>query len=297
MNIHHSIVKAAAAKGITLTVEDDTILALHSAANVLGFRVVKDDEIEQSAFNDLARDAWNDAAEIVAYHTEHANVRIGRDDGDYIAYHTATEDEIARDPILVDLFETLADQPEDEQEDEEQEEGGSVVPAKYKLLYAEAGHPTHCGDWLAETLNRFCRVVDAETGKETTDLDALETIANANGVAPERYGKLGVATNGWQGRFRMTVRNMLTPRCAEKGHIFIPSDVTGKDEGDLELKAPEAWCREHAPKVKAKPVKTDAEKAKKPDGKKGAKAQAMDAGLKAASDAIKASKAKSASPQ
>lgn len=113
---------------------------------------------------------------------------------------------------------------------------GSVVPMRYKARYTSAGHPTHCGDWLAETLNRYCRVI--EDGKEVTDLDALEAIAAANDVAPTRYGKLGVATNGWQGRYRMTIRNMLVPRIAARGVLYVPQD--GSHHG-----APEAWRTLH----------------------------------------------------
>lgn len=279
MKIHHSIVKSAAAKGVELSIVDDEAIQ----AKYLDVVIEKTIE-DEDGLSELARDAIADCLDVVAFNDDPMNghVRIKFEDGDFAAYADVMKggytDEIARDPVLEDLIVSIQEWKEEQadadgEDADEEEERGSVVPAKYKALYAEAGHPTHCGDWLAETLNRFCRVVDGETGKETTDLDALETIANANGVAPERYGKLGIATNGWQGRYRMTIRNMLTPRCAEKGFIFIPSDASD-DGADKELKAPEAWAREHAPKVKAKPVKTDAEKAKQPDGKASAKTKA-----------------------
>lgn len=296
MNIHHATIKSAAAKGIALVLHEDreAVEALYSASGLAVEATVEDDEATAAA-----KQAWADLDDVMAYNADEANLFTVRwADGDFIAWRrTASIDDIvARDPVWEDLRETLdsgegldKDEPADE---DEPETTGSVVPARYKVLYAERGDPTHCGDWLAVTLQSLCRVT--EDGKEVTDLDRLEAIANANGVAPERYGKLGVITNGWQGRYRMTVRNMLTKRVADKGFIFIPEGC-GVD-ADEERPAPAEWCASHSTRAKAKPAKATADVQANPGaGKPSATTIAKQAGLDgvaAAGEAIRAAKAK-----
>lgn len=251
MKIHHTIIKGAALAGVILTANDDAIIAHHAESNLAVHKDPSEiEDSDQTALNELARDAWRDVLEIRAYNEDDNNVfTIRFEDGDFVGFGRSSREEVARDPVLEDLIETLK-----ESEDEEvasagdgDEEGVSVVPDKYKVRYTEAGHPTHCGDWLAETLNSLCRVKN-EKGKEVTDIERLETIASANSVEPGRYGKLGVMTNGWQGRFRMTVRNMLAPLIATKGFLFVP-DGEGV-EGDKEIAAPPEWRAAHTPKPK-----------------------------------------------
>ena len=252
MPIHHATVKSAASKGVTLTSDDMQVVATGH-----GVTVALDIEDEEANVTDIAKDALNAVLEIRDYQIEHPSIRVRFEDGDFVAYSHPVGDGIARDPDLADLFVTLAEQPEDEADEEPEEGSGSVVPEKYKKLYAERGDATNCGDWLAKVLNTYCRVLEGK--KTVTDIDRLEAIASANGVTAERYGKLGVATNGWAGRYRMTVRNMLTKLVAAKGEITIP-DGAGSD-GDYTIKAPREWCVEHSPKpkapadMKAKPTK------------------------------------------
>lgn len=189
---------------------------------------------------------------------------------------------LARDPDLADLLVSLnsEDDPVAEYaqglrddaapEEDEAKEGGSVVPDTFKKRYREAGHAGHCGDWLAVTLNDLCQVLDGK--KTVTDLDRLEAIATANGVEAARVDKLGTATRGWQGRYRMTVRNMLTKKVADKGFLFVPEGC-GRDK-DTELEAPKDWCLKFATKVKAK--KTEVAK-DEGAGKPSAKTQALKA--------------------
>lgn len=305
MTIHHSTIKAAAAKGVILSQDGDDVTAHQAELNRrVTFTCEDGDEATISSITDMAKDAWSVLVNILDYEAEHPTFRIEFEDGDYVAYSFLdgkVGDEIARDPDFADLQETL-ELSEDEAagdgeqgEDEAEEGGGSVVPPKYKALYAERGDATHCGDWLAITLKSLCRVL--EDGKETTDLDRLETIANANDVAPERYGKLGIVTNGWQGRYRMTIRNMLTPRVAIKGFLLVPD---GADSGgERELKAPAEWCAAHLPKkareaaAKAGGVQSEPGSGKASAKTSAKKATAGEAGLAEASRALKASRAKS----
>lgn len=302
MQIHHTIVKKAATQGIVLTsdlegdgetVESGTVTAHHVQVNV---QVTRD--VEGTTINDAAKEAWANVGEIVAYQAEHPTIRIVQEDYDFVAYDEG--DDVARDPELAELFVSIGEHLEakasDEPEgDEEDGEHGSVVPSKYKMLYAERGDPNNCGDWLAEVLKGLVRV-NNEHGREVTDIDRLETIANSNGVAPDRCDVLGTATRGWQGRYRMSCRNMMAPLVAAKGFLFVP-DGAGVD-GDREIKAPDAWIAEHTPKGKTPKmvVQKDPGAGKasaKTRAKKEPKANGVDKGelgLQVAREALKASR-------
>jgi hypothetical protein len=95
---------------------------------------------------------------------------------------------------------------------EEEEPSGSVVKQEYRARYAEAGHPTTCGDDLAVILNNLC-----QTEKNGTDLSRFEAICAANGVDLSKYNR---TNNGWQGRLRMTGRNMLARRVFAAGGVL-----------------------------------------------------------------------------
>jgi hypothetical protein len=114
--------------------------------------------------------------------------------------------------------------------EEEGEKGGSVVAQKYRAKYAELGHPTHCGDWLASLLNNLCLT------KKDTDLGRFETICAANGVDTSKYKRDGV---GWQGRIRMTGRNLLAKQVYLAGGV-IKTPVEGAEP---EYRAPADWMQ------------------------------------------------------
>lgn len=122
-------------------------------------------------------------------------------------YTSETEDEDEYDNFIRwnDEYDTHADEAEEEK-------GGSVVKDEYRARYAEMGHPTHCGDDMATILNNLC-----QTDKAGTDLERFETICNANGVSLAKYNR---TTNGWQGRLRMTGRNLLAKKVYEAGGIL-----------------------------------------------------------------------------
>jgi hypothetical protein len=125
-------------------------------------------------------------------------------------------------------FDAAADAAE---EPEEEEPGGSVVRNEYRIRYAEAGHPNHCGDWLANLLNNLI------LGKTATDLQKFEDICAANGVDTSKYKRSG---NGWQGRLRMTGRNLLAKRVFEAGQITIPPGISESEDGQV-IQAPADW--------------------------------------------------------
>ena len=105
-----------------------------------------------------------------------------------------------------------AEEPEAEEPDEEPEEK-SVVKREYRARYAEMGHPTTCGDELANLLNNLCL-----TKGGAIDMPRFEAICEANGVDLSKYNR---TTNGWQGRLRMTGRNILAGRVFAAGGVVL----------------------------------------------------------------------------
>jgi len=121
------------------------------------------------------------------------------------------------------------DNAADEAEDEDGEKSGSVVASKYRTKYKEMGHANHCGDWLAELLNNYV------LGDKNTDLERFEEICNLNEVDTSKYKRDGV---GWQGRIRMTGRNLLAKKVFQRGYIIVPN-VDGGDA--VKIEAPADW--------------------------------------------------------
>lgn len=116
---------------------------------------------------------------------------------------------------------------------------GSVITGRYRAAYSEAGHPTHCGDALAVLLNDIC------SNKAGTNVELFERICKRNGVDLSRYNR---TSKGWQGRLRMTGRNLLSKRIqAQNGRVFMPEGL-GADYYDLG----EDWVKAAAQKYKPK---------------------------------------------
>jgi len=120
------------------------------------------------------------------------------------------------------------DADEDGGEGDVEEAEKSVVKAEYRARYAEAGHPAHCGDELAILINNLC------LAKAGFDIPRFEAICAANGVDLSKYNR---TTNGWQGRLRMTGRNVLA------GKVFAAGGVvkTPLEGAEPEYKMSEEW--------------------------------------------------------
>lgn len=132
-----------------------------------------------------------------------------------------------------DLWDTQWDQAADEAPEDEGQQGGSVVKGRYRQLYKELGHPNHSGDWLAVLLNNYC------VGDKHTDLETFESICGLNGVDLSKYNR---TTPGWQGRIRMTGRNLLAKVIYKNKHIVVPND-TSDESGAISriVEAPADW--------------------------------------------------------
>jgi len=128
------------------------------------------------------------------------------------------------------------DEAADQAENEKPKGPGSVVTNRYRANYSDQGHPTHCGDELAILLNNLC------SNKAGTNIQLFEAICVANGVNLTRYNR---TTKGWQGRLRMTGRNLLAKKVREQGgYLRMP-------DGD-EYKLSQDWVIEAEQKFKPK---------------------------------------------
>jgi hypothetical protein len=151
-------------------------------------------------------------------------------------YSSETEDEEEYNNFVQwnDEWDAAADEAEAEKAEDEGH-GGSVVNSKYRGKYAEMGHPTHCGDWMAVLLNNFC------IGDKNTDLVMFERICKLNGVDTSKYKRDGV---GWQGRIRMTGRNLLAKKVFLAGKIVVPALDADDTQDSHEIVAPADWMAE-----------------------------------------------------
>jgi hypothetical protein len=129
-----------------------------------------------------------------------------------------------------------------EQETDDEETSGSVVKPIYRIRYAEMGHPNHCGDWLAVTLNNLI------LGKSLTDIANLDALAEANNVSLAKYKREG---NGWQGRLRMTARNLLARVIYTTGFLNIPPSLRDMTGGAEALRVPREWIETRSYKGKS----------------------------------------------
>ncbi len=166
-------------------------------------------------------------------------------DNPYFVDDDASDEEKELAQSLAEAWDEAWDAAADEAEDGERSEGGSVVKSTYRARYTELGHPTHCGDWLAETLNNLCQT------SKGIDLDRFETICEANGVDLSKYNR---ETRGWEGRLRMTGRNLLAKKVYLAGGILL----TPVEDAEPQYKAPKDWMaaqRYKMPKKdQAKPI-------------------------------------------
>ena len=140
-------------------------------------------------------------------------------------------------------WDEAADEHEDRIAKENRPKGpGSIITNRYRANYAEQGHPTHCGDELAQKLNEIC------ANKAGTNIELFEEICNLNGVSLAKYNR---TTKGWQGRLRMTGRNLLARKVRDNGGQLILPEGMGED-----CKLSEDWIIQATNKYKPKTEQT-----------------------------------------
>ena len=248
MKVHHATQKWADDRRIAITFEDDMFVARKNATEWRWTDAKT--AVRATAFGALLAADYPSLA--LYFHEESQSFVVkGRDEeGEWHDLNSYKEPPEVSD--LPDIAEAAIGQGIDPEagfteEDEEDRATGSVVPTKYKVIYAERGDATNCGDWLADTLKSNIPTI-AKDGKLVVDTIHLDIVFKMNRVMSED-GKWGRAfhdanyrTNGWEGRFSMSGRNILRKRVADAGYLLL-----AEDEKHM---APEAWCAEHrsAPK-------------------------------------------------
>src|SRR5690606_24126502 len=75
-------------------------------------------------------------------------------------------------------------------------------------------------------------------GKTHTDLVNFELLCAENGVDTSKYKREG---NGWQGRIRMTGRNLLARKIYVTGFLAIPGVLADRVDGAEYLRVPREW--------------------------------------------------------
>lgn len=128
----------------------------------------------------------------------------------------STWDDYNQDDMFVEALEAVEDLGLVEDEDDEEEVVSTVVPALYKRLYRERGNPDNCSDWLADVLQDHTGTTN-EKGKRVTDIDAMQAIANANGIDRD-WPHLN------NGQRAMNWRNMLRKRVCEANVLHLGGD-------------------------------------------------------------------------
>lgn len=240
MTIHHAIIKLAAKQGIILTQEDDQAVAHHPSTNTRVWAAIEDTD-DATSTNDAGHEALATCGEMIAWKNEptREGVTVAMDDsqGEGEFYAEIDGEEIAREDTWLELLDAIAayepdeSTDEDEDEDEPEPEVQSVVPDKYKLLYAEIGiEGQDNGDWMAALFLRYCHI--KESGRSLIDCEKVSLLAYANGIDREPVP----GSRGWEGRFRMTMGNLLRKRVADQGYINVPARL---NDGVIdEIKAP-----------------------------------------------------------
>lgn len=145
------------------------------------------------------------------------------------------------DDLDFNRWNTEWDQAADEATAPPQPKGpGSVITGRYRAKYSEDGHPTHCGDELAVLLNEMC------SNKAGTNLEVFEHICDLNGIDLSKYNR---STKGWQGRLRMTGRNLLSKKVAKRGGWLIVPYGLDAEKRQLSQEWVESTLSKYKPKV------------------------------------------------
>jgi hypothetical protein len=244
--LHHTYVKKAAKMGVQLSLEDNRIRAFWPERNFELFAADGKEAIEliqqaqNMAHQDDMQDDAGDSADHAAVRLQERVTRKFVEDPIHTIEGIPTSGRQAfrkgfmagdcpfaeDDPRFEEWnaqFDAAADEldPQQKDADEEGRKPASVVKAKYRATYAELGHPTTCGDELAQKLDNLVK------NAKGTNMGYFDMIMKANEVDMSKYSK---TTPGWQGRYRMTGRNMLAKKVHANGGVLIIPGMTPDTE-------------------------------------------------------------------
>ncbi len=225
MKIHHATRAKAAKFQITLSVEDNEVVAtkggVRLAAGLQGNKVLEDAITKATGkpakgnSTKTAKPVKAPAAPAVADKFETAAKEDGwkktrwgfRKDGEEAPEATTWEELCEEAEIDPDFdIDGVADD-EDDDEDDGEEGGKSVVKAKYKAKYKPTKN--RCGDELSHRMNEHCSRED-DAGDQRINLDALRKFAKANDCWVDSYASLKSRTGTFNGGMAMmNVNNRL----------------------------------------------------------------------------------------
>lgn len=228
MRIHHATLAKAKKFHITLTIEDNDIVAtsktgVRLASGPQGNKVLEDaitkatgkppkgnaHKLTQVGTTAKQADAVKAAKPVVK--ADRFEEAAKADGWKKTRWGFSKEGE---DSVQADSWEALCedqgievgtDEPDD---DSDADQSRSIVKAKYKERYK----PTKdkCGDDLSFRINDHVTVEDDETGENRVSKKLLREFAEANGCWKPSYGSLVSRTGGWNaGMARMNVANIL----------------------------------------------------------------------------------------
>jgi hypothetical protein len=265
MSIHHAIVKSAASKGVILTSDAETVSAREAVSGAIITVNIDDHDSE----NEAAKEAWATVADMALWNAEQADGLAIWQDQEDLTYAVVIRTPEGDEPVEVG-FDSLADAIEgaeaaetgEQAEDEEAEEDhGSVVPGSFKALYAEIGvRKQDNGDEMVRVFANHTLILDGK--REVIDPEKVEALASRNGVEypVSGYGPAITGTRGWEGRYRMTVGNIMRKRIADAGVIIVPASLNNGTEVTHALS--QAFCDKHRTKPRmSKKAKAEAAKA------------------------------------
>lgn len=218
MRIHHATIAKAKKFQITLTVEDNEVVATNKkgerlASGLQGNKVLEDAITRATGKPAKGKDAKPTKA--VSEHEKLARAEgwvprsIKKGGGFVCKGGTADADEDCEDSNA-ETWEALCIEQElieDPADDGEETGTKSVVKAKYKAKYKPTKN--RCGDALSHRMNEHCSR-ENDAGEMRIDLGALRKFAKANGVWVEGYASLKSRTGTFNGGMAMmNVNNRL----------------------------------------------------------------------------------------
>jgi hypothetical protein len=229
MTIHNATQEKAKKNGIILSETDDAYKAYWPERN----RFLIGDNPPQLLKNMLAlKDMTINYRSFSMEHVDGAYVvttarpdfKISSQHLDY-AYEQAKKEWLAARADMEDEeLEELDAEEEAAEAEEDADRQKSVVKPVYRARYKEGGHPTNCGDELAFFLKDYCR------STESDGLAIFEAVCSLNGVDLSKYGRVN---HGWQGRLRMTGRNILSRVVFEaEGKLILQNDEVHQMSGE-----------------------------------------------------------------
>lgn len=242
MRIHHATAAKAKKFQITLTVEDNEIVAtgktgVRLASGLQGNKVLEDAITKQTGKvakggTPVAKPAPVAKLVTPADPFEEAAKEDGWKKSRW-GFSKEGEESIRAASWQALCEEAGIEVETDEPEDDGEEETGikSVVKAKYKAKYKPTKN--RCGDELSHRMNEHCSRED-DAGDMRIDLDALRKFAKANECWVESYASFKSRTGGWNGGFAMMntnnrIRARLRRIAKEQGRAFdIDKDIVWK---------------------------------------------------------------------